>query len=141
MVAYLKATANEQTYSDYLQMAWEAEKEEIVDTSHSLAMASTSKLIATSFFPLWKLKGSQLAITPSMQMVHLEEKSANKEEGINGEDPDGIEDVTEEFIIHLARAVKDVQQMEKCCYHCDSPDHFIYNCPWLAEMKADVPLN
>ena len=72
MVAYLKATANEKTYSDYLQVAWEMEKEETMETSWSLAVASTSKLRAISFFPLWKLKGSQLAITPSMWIAHLE---------------------------------------------------------------------
>ena len=74
----------------------------------------TSKPRATSFFPLQKLKGSQPAIPPSAWMVHLEEKSAlDEEEGVNDEDPDGIKGVTEEFIVHLARAVKDTQQMEK----------------------------
>ena len=68
MVAYLKATTNEKTYSDYLQAAQEVEKEEMMETSQSLATASTNKLRATSFFPPQKLKGSQLAITPSVQM-------------------------------------------------------------------------
>ena len=106
MVAYLKATANEKTYSDYLQAAWEAEKEEMIELSWSSAMASTSNPRATSFFPLQKLKGSQLAITPSVWMAHLEGKSANKEESIGGEDPDSIEGVTKEFTVCLARAVK-----------------------------------
>ena len=74
-------------------------------------------------------------------MAHLEEKSANEEEGVNGGDPEGIEGMTEEFIVCLARAVKDTQQMEKHCYHCDSPDHFIHNCTHLAGTKADAPLN
>ena len=74
-------------------------------------------------------------------MTHREEKSANEEEGINSEDPDGIEDMTMEFIVHLTRAVKDTQQMEKYCYHCNSPDHFIHDCLWLAGTKADAPLN
>ena len=65
----------------------------------------------------------------------------NEEEGINGEDPDGIEGVTEEFIVCQARAVKDAQQTEEHCYYCASTDHFIHNCPQLTEMKADVPLN
>ena len=76
-----------------------------------------------------------------MWKVHLEEKSTNEEEGINSEDPDGIKGMTEDFIVQLARAVKDTQQMEKHCYHCDSPDHFIHNCPQLAGMKTDAPLN
>ena len=100
-----------------------------------------SKLKVTSFFPLQKLQDSQLSVTHSARVVYLKEKSANEEEGVDGEDPDGIKGVTEEFIIHLARAVKDTQQMEKCCYHCDSPDHFIHDCPWLAETKTDSPLN
>ena len=112
-----------------------------MQTSQSLATASTSKQRATSFFPLQKLKGSQPVITLSVWMVHLEEKITNEEEDINGEDPDGIKGMMEEFIVCLAKAVKDAQQMEKHCYHCDSPDHFICNCPQLAGMKADVPLN
>ena len=108
MVAYLKATNNEKTYSDYLWAVWEAEKEEVMETSQSLATANMSKLWATSFFSLWKLKGSQLALTPSIQMAHLE-KSTDEEEGINGEDLDGTEGMTEEFIICLTRAVKDAQ--------------------------------
>ena len=73
MVAYLKATANEKTYLDYLQVVWEAEKEKAMLTFQSSAMVSMSKPKVTSLFPLWKLKGSQPAITPSTQ-VHLEEE-------------------------------------------------------------------
>ena len=112
-----------------------------METPCSLATASTSKPKATSLSPLQKLKDSQPAITPSVQVAHLEEKSTKEEEGINSEDPDGMEGITEEFIVCLARAVKDAQQVEKHCYHCDSPDHFIHNCPWLVETKADVPFN
>ena len=140
-VAYLKATTNEKTYSDYLWVALEAKKEEMMETSQILATASTSKLRATSFFSLWNCKGSQPAITPSAWMVHIEEKSTNEEECIDGEDPDGIESATEEFILCLAGAVRDTPQMKKHCYHCNSPDHFICNCPQLAGMKADAPLN
>ena len=35
MVAYLKASTNEKTYSDYLQAAREAEKEEAMEPFHS----------------------------------------------------------------------------------------------------------
>ena len=112
-----------------------------MEASWNLAMASTSKLRATSFFPLQKLKGSKLAITPSTQVVHLEEKSTNKDEGVDDDDPDGIEGITEEFIVHLTRAVREAQQEEKHCYHCVSPDHFIHNCPWLAGTEANLPLN
>ena len=64
-------------------------------------------------------------MTPSAWVVHLEKESTNKEECINSKDPDGIEDITKEVIVHLARAGKDVQQEEKHCYHCRSLDHFI----------------
>ena len=56
-------------------------------------------------------------MTPSAWVAHLEEESADQEEGAEGEDPDGIEGVTEEFIVHLARAVYDARQEEKHCYH------------------------
>ena len=36
--------------------------------------------------------------------------------------------VTEEFMVHLARAVKDAQADGKHCHHCGSPEHFICNC-------------
>ena len=48
-----------------------------------------------------------------------------KRNALTVKDPDGIKGVTEEFIVCLARAVKDAQQEEKHCYHCSSPDHFI----------------
>ena len=44
------------------------------------------------------------------------------------EDPDSINRVTEEFMVNLARAMKDAQVEEKCCYHCSSPEHFIHDC-------------
>ena len=40
---------------------------------------------------------------------------------MESEDPDSIDGVMEEFMVHLARAVKDTQVEEKCCYHCSSP--------------------
>ena len=123
MVAYLKASGNEKTYLDYLWVAQEVEKEEPIEPSCNPPTASANKPWVMSFFPLQKLKGSQPAITPSTWVTHLE--STDKEECIDSKDPDGIEGVTEEFIVHLARAVKDAQQEEKCCYHCSSPDHFI----------------
>ena len=46
------------------------------------------------FFPLQKLKGTQPTKTPAVWVAHLEEDSANKEEGAEGEDPNGIEGIT-----------------------------------------------
>ena len=125
MVAYLKASTNEMTYSDYLWAVREAEKEEAMDPSHSQTAASTSKPKAMSFFSLQKLKGTQPAKTPAVWVVHLEKESADKEEGAESEDPDGIKGITDEFIVCLVRAVKDGQKEDKYCYHCSSPEHFI----------------
>ena len=97
MVAYLKASTNEKTYSDYLGTAREAEKEMAIDTSHSQTADSTSKPKVIS----------QSTNTPAVQVAHLEEERTDKGEGTESEDPDGIKAVTEEFIVHLARAVKD----------------------------------
>ena len=96
---------------------------------------------SSQLLPSMKTQGQSTNHNPSARVAHLEEKSANEEEDVDGEDPDGIKVMTEEFIICLARAVKDDQQMEKHCYHCDSPDHFIHNCPQLADIKTDAPLN
>ena len=112
-----------------------------MEASYNLPAANTSKPRAMSFFPLWKLKGSQLVTTPSAWVVHPEEENTNKEECIDSKDPDGIEGMAKEFIVCFVRAVEDAQQAEKCCYHCGSPDHFIHNCPLVVGSRADSPLN
>ena len=122
-------------------MVWEAEKGEAMEPSCNQTTASTSKPKAMNFFPLQKLKGSQPAVTPSAQGAHLEEEGAGKEECAADEDPDGIEGVTKEVIVHLARAVKDTQQEEKHCYPCSSPDHFIHDCLQVVACRTDSYLN
>ena len=141
MVSYLKARGKEKSYSNYIQAVLEAKKEEAMEASCNPPMASTSKPRVMSFFPLQKLKGSQPAVTPSAQVVHLEEENTDKEEYVNSEDPDGIKGITEEFIVHLTRAVKDAQQVEKHFYHCGIPDHFICDCSQLVGSRMDLPLN
>ena len=74
MVAYLKASAKEKIYSNYLWAAREAEKEEAMEPSHSQTTNKPSKPKTTSFFPLQKLKGTQPTKTPVVRAVHLEEK-------------------------------------------------------------------
>ena len=56
-------------------------------------------------------------------------------------DPGGIKGVTEEFMVCLARAVKDAQAEEKCCYHCSSPEHFIRNCLLIKTLRENAQLN
>ena len=105
MVDYLEASTNKKMYSDYLQ----AEKEEAMEQSCSQTADSTTKPKATIFFPLQKLKGTQPARTPAAEVVHLEEENTDKEEGAESEDPNGIECITKEIILHLSRAVKDAK--------------------------------
>ena len=127
MVAYLKAGPQVRIYSDYLRATREAEKEDSIELSRSSRSQLTngpSKPRTTSFFPLRKLNGKQ----PAVWLVHLDEEDADDGEDPESNDPDGIEGVTEDFMVWLARAVKDAQMDEKCCYHCSSPEHFICNC-------------
>ena len=62
MVAYLKASWHEKTYSDYLWAVRGAEKEESMELSQnpwSQVIDNTAKPKTISFFPLQKLKGNQ----------------------------------------------------------------------------------
>ena len=141
MVDYLRASANENTYSNYLQAVREGEKEEAMKLSHSQMAENPTKPKVMSFFPLWKLKGTQLVKAPAIWVAHMEEISTDKEEGAKSDDPNGIEGVTEEFIVHLVRAVKESQQDEKCCYHCNSPEHFICECLLVKTLRTANHLN
>ena len=145
MVAYLKASPHEKTYSDYLQAAREAEKEECMELSQnpcSQMINNTAKSKATSFFPLWKLKGNQpVSKMPAVHLAHLEEESTEREDKDKTKDPYGIDGVTEEFMVHLAWAMKDTQAEEMHCYHCSSPKHFIHDCPVVRASKKNMQLN
>ena len=118
------------------------EKEDSMGLSQSPrteATDNTQKPCSTRFFPLHKLKGNQPAPKASaMHLAHLEEEGARRDEDERSNNSDGIDGVTEEFMVHLARAVKDAQT-EKCCYHCSSPEHFIHNCLLMnTERKTTV---
>ena len=43
-------------------------------------------------------------------------------------------------MVHLARAVKDAQADEKCCYHCSRPEHFICNFPLVKTSREKKQL-
>ena len=94
------------------------------------------KLQATSFFPLQKLKGNQP--TPKTPAVHL---MHSEEEDTESNNPGRIKGVNEQFMVHLARAVKDAQVEEKCCHHCSSPEHFIHNCLLIKTLRENTQLN
>ena len=76
-----------------------------------------------------------------MHLAHLEEEDARRDKDKESENPGRIEGVTKEFIVHLARAVKDAQVEEKCCYHCGSLEHFIHNCPLIKTLREYAQLN
>ena len=76
-----------------------------------------------------------------MHLVQLEEEDVNDGEDLESDDPDGIEGVMEEFMVQFARAVKDAQMDERCCYHCSSPEHFIGNCPLMKTARDKKQLN
>ena len=71
----------------------------------------------------------------------LEKEGANDGKESESNDPDGIEGVTDEFMVWLARVVIDAQTDEKRCYHCSSPEHFICNCPLMKTARDKKQLN
>ena len=145
MVAYLKVGPQVRTYSDYLTAAREAEKEDSIKLPRSSRIQTAdglSKPRTTSFFPLRKLKGNQsFPKKPTVRLMQLEEEDTNDGEDQESDDPDGIKGVTEEFMVQLARAVKDAQMDEKHCYHCSSPEHFICICPLMKTARDKKQLN
>ena len=145
MVAYLRAGPQLRTYSDYLRAAREAEKEDLIELSRSSRSQLTdgpSKPRTTGFFPLRKLKGSQpFPKKPAIQLAQLDEEDADDGKDPESDDSDGIKGVTKDFMVWLARAVKDAQMDKKCCYHCSSPEHFIRNCPLMKTTRDKKQLN
>ena len=71
----------------------------------------------------------------------MEEEGSKEKAGAESEDPDGIEGVTEEFIVHLVRVVKETQKDEKQYYHCSSTDQFIHECLPVKASRSAPHLN
>ena len=121
MVAYLKVGLQVRAYSDYLRATQKAKKEDSIELPQGPRTQTTNnppKPRTTSFFPLRKPKGNQpLLIKPAVHLAHLEEEDASNDEDQESDNLSRIEGVTEEFMVCLARAVKDAQADEKCCYH------------------------
>ena len=78
---------------------------------------------------------------PAVHLAHLEEEDVGSDKEKESDDPGGIKGVTEEFMVCLARAVKDAQVEEECCYHCSSPKHFICNCLLVKTLRESTQLN
>ena len=145
MVAYLKAEPQVRSYSDYQRATCEVEKEDSIELPQGPRDQTTNnppKPRTTNFFPLRKLKGNQpLLKKPAVHLAHLEKEDTSNDENQESDDPGRIEGVTEEFMVHLARAVKDAQADEKHCYHCSSLEHFICNCPLVKTSREKKQLN
>ena len=88
-----------------------------------------------------KAVGNQPTKTPAVWVACSEQDSADKEGSAKSDDPSGIKGVMEEFIVHLAQAVKEAQQDEKCCYHCSIPEHFIHECLLVKTSRSATHLN
>ena len=119
----------------------EAEKEKAIDPSHSQTTDKASKPKTMNFFPLQKLKGTQPTKTPAIRVVHLEEEVSDEKEGTKSKDSDGINGVTEEFIVWLVKVVKVTQKDEKHCYHCSSRDNFIHECLLVKTSRSATHSN
>ena len=73
--------------------------------------------------------------------MQLDEEDTDDGEDPESNNPDGIKGVMEDFMVRLARAVKDAQMDEKHCYHCSSPEHFIRNCLLMKTARDKKELN
>ena len=82
-----------------------------MEPSQSQMTDNPTKPKVMSFFPLQKLKGAQPVKTSAVLVAHLEEDSTDKEEGTQSDDPNGIESMTEGFIVYVARAVRTLNRM------------------------------
>ena len=49
----------------------------------------------------------------ALWLVHLEEENTRRDKDVESKDPEGIGRVNEEFMVHLARAIKDAQVEER----------------------------
>ena len=78
---------------------------------------------------------------PAVCVAHLEEEDTSDDEDPESDNPGRIKGVSEEFMVHLARAVKYAQGNENHCYHCCSPEHLIHNCPLVKTSREKKQLN
>ena len=108
---------------------------------YSQVITNTAKPIATSFFPLQKLKGARQYLK---QLLHAEytwkKKVLRERRKIKLRTLTVSMGLWEESMVHLACAVNDAQVEEKCCYYCSSLEHFILDCPLVRNSKENTQL-
>ena len=113
-----------------------------MEPSHSQTTGKTSKPKGDKFLTSMKAEGHPAYQDPCHKSsAGLEEEGSNKEAGTESKDPDGINGVMEEFIVCLARAVKEAQKDEKHCYHFSSMEHFIHECLLVKTSRSATHLN
>ena len=78
---------------------------------------------------------------PTVHLAHLEEEDTGGDEDQESDNTSRIEGIMEEFMVCLARALKDAEVDEKFCYHCSSLEHFICNCPLIKTLRENRQLN
>ena len=142
MVAYLKAGLQVRTYSDYLRAAWEAEKEDSMELPRVPRTQNTDNAPKPWASPCRNSRATSPPPKHQQCIWHIWRKKMlgemrTKRVMIQTE----LKGLKEEFMVCLARAVKDTQAEEKCCYHCSSPEHFIHNCLLIKILRENAQLN
>ena len=145
MVAYLKASPQEKTYSDYLWAAREVEKEDSTELSQStqnqkpITQPNLGWLVSS---PCGSLRG------PSWHLKHppctwhtWKRRVPRRTKKWKMRIPMVSTESLRSFTVHLAGARKDAQVEEKCCYHCSSLEHFICDFLLVRALRANMQLN
>ena len=123
-----------------LWVAREAEKEEAMEPSCSQTTEKISKPKVTSFFSSMKSEGYPAYQDPNCKRKCIWKKRVPKKRQVP-KDPNGIEGVTGEFIVCLARVAKETQKDKNQCYYWSSMDHFICECPLVKASRSATHLN
>ena len=145
MVAYMKASINEKMYSNYLQAAREAEKEEAMEPipCSQTGLLIQPKLKVMSFFPLQKLKGTQPTKIPCCKGGAFGRRWQFQRKGqvLKSEDPDGINGMTEEFIVHLAQSSeRGLNRMRNAVLPLQQPRTFYPQVPIGEGIQDQLPI-
>ena len=70
-----------------------------------------------------------------MHLANLEQEGARKDKDEGSNDPNRINGVIEEFMVHLARAIKDAKQRRSAAITVVAQNIFTCNCPLMKTLK------
>ena len=126
-----------------LQGKWKRKDSmELSQSPQNQAIDNTTKPKTTIFSLCRSSKGTnQYLKQPPCAWCTWKRKVPKGMKKLESEDPDSINRVMEEFMVHLVRAVKDAQVEEKCCYNCSSSEHFICDCPLVRPLRENMQLD